>query len=204
MRSSINADSELRGVSFWQRHLLVATMLVASGPSAMADLIGSTVTVDLSLGGGGNLYDPANGLQECQSSPTTTFTSGNGFCALDYAYDGYFTSFSSTGFTFTEQAEQNPFPSPITLTLTDTAFTGASLNPNAYPPDDFSGLTYGIEGDVITIDIPGQPFYASPDLVASFDIFSDTTVPEPGFAGLLLMVIGSMALLARRTRPDRN
>jgi hypothetical protein len=188
-----NANSELRRASLWQ-HLLIVALVVATGPSARASLIGSAVTADLSLGGGANPYDPAVGWDECQSSPTTTFVNGDGFCALDYSYDGFFTIFTSTGFTFTEQAQMFPLGYPIRLTLTDTAFAGISQIPNTYPPSAFSGLTYGIAGDVITVNIPGQPFWANPTLVASFTLSSGAAVPEPAFLVLLSLVMGIMAI----------
>jgi len=190
-----NANAALRTASLW-RYLLLVALVVATGPSVRASLIGSTVTGSL------NIY-PFD-FDGCQNPYTFILEINSGFCAIDAAYDSFSTYFTSTGFTFNENAQSIPFPSEIVLTLTDTAFTGASVTetPNPYPPSAFAGLTYGIAGDVITVNIPGQPFWANPELVAYFNLSPGTAVPEPGFLVLLSIVMGTgaMGLLARNKR----
>ncbi|MGA2878018.1 MAG: hypothetical protein ABSG13_03630 [Bryobacteraceae bacterium] len=179
-------------------NFLVAAMLPALclSPLCRAGLIDTTVTGDLNFAAGTtNFYDPANGFVPAtgysnsasnQDSPTVTIVGGNEFGYQDGANQDI-TSFSATGFTFTDTSFTGGGTN-ITLTFTDSAFTGVSELTNT-----FSGLTYGIAGDVITVNIPGFTTTEDGVLAASFSVTSTSEVPEP--SGFPLLAIGAAGLI---------
>ena len=104
--------------------------------SARADLVGTTVTGSLDFDADGlNFYNPAMGFVPAgfqnsagaQDSNTVVIVGGNEFGFTDPGNNTDVTSFSSTGFTFTDTAITAGPNLNIILTLTDSAFTGVSL-----------------------------------------------------------------------------
>ena len=127
--------------------------------SARADLVGTTVTGSLDFDGDRlNFYNPALGFVPAgfqnsagaQNSNTVVIVGGNEFGFTDPGNNTDVTSFTSTGFTFTDTSLSAGANLNIILTLTDPAFTGVSLISSTFP-----GLTFAILGDQITVDIPG-------------------------------------------------
>ena len=182
------------------RHLSLAGLLFI-GPLCHADLIGTAVTgVNSGVPFIDNFWDPANGLVPStgfqnspsnQDSATVVIVGGNEFGQINGGPD---VSFSSTGFTLTENlSHQFVGFGQYGITLTDTAFQNVNLIGNTFP-----GLTYAISGDVISIFIPltTVPPY---DYSASFSVNS----PEP--SGLVVVLLAAVGLLlahrflARRT-----
>jgi hypothetical protein len=168
-----------------------------------ADLIGTTVTGVLNFDGNPlNYYDPANGFVPAtgyqnsasnQDSSTVTIVGGNEFGFRDGANQDV-TSFTSNGFTFTDTSFLGAGTN-IALRFTDTAFGGVSELSST-----FSGLTFGISGDVITVDIPA--FTTTPGGVLSAS-FSVTAVPEPstlGMVGIELVVIALIVMRKHRSQ----
>lgn len=183
------------------RFLMVTALCVAPAARGGA-ILGSTVTGDLNFNGfGTNYYDPANGFVPATGylnsaanfdSPTVVISSGlptfgfNDTGNLDVA------DFSNgTQLIFTDTVEDSGGNSSITLTFTDTAFSGITLASN-----NFSGLTYGIVGDVITINIPGN------DSVTAGQVFTGTfnlaSVPEPSTFGMLAAGSAFLVWLRRK------
>jgi hypothetical protein len=101
-------------------------------------------------------------------------------------------SFTGSGFTFTDTVKQTAVINSITLEFTDTAF--ASITESS---SNFAGLTYGISGDEITVNI-------APTSVTDGSVYSATfavgtsAVPEPSSVILLLTTLLTVAFLARK------
>ena len=173
--------------------------------SARADLVGTTVTGSLDFDADGlNFYNPALGFVPAgyqnspgaQNSNTVVIVGGNEFGFTDPGNNTDVTSFSSTGFTFTDTAITAGPNLNIILTLTDPAFTGVSLISSTFP-----GLTFAISGDQITVDIPGLNVSAGEVLTASFNVTSTSSVPEPSTYGLMLIGFGFLGfMMAMRKR----
>jgi len=122
---------------------------------------------------------------------------------------------NGTQLVFTDTSLSGSFASnaTITLTFTDPAFAGISLVSST-----FLGLTYGIVGDVITINItaftavPSRPAsrswasLRSPFLTATFNV-STTTTPEPSSFAMLAAGSAFLFWLRRKkngvAQPDR-
>jgi hypothetical protein len=143
-----------------------------------------------------NTYDPTNGFVPAtgyqnsaanQDSPTLTIVGGNEF-GFELTNILIVTSFSNTGFTFTDtDSEASNFTiSPIKLTLTDNAFQDVTELSST-----FTGLTYGIVGDIITTHIPGFSESDGDVFSASF-----STTPEP--PSFWLLAIGAAGLAGLR------
>jgi PEP-CTERM motif len=172
--------------------------------SARADLVGTTVTGSLDFDADGlNFYNPAMGFVPAgfqnsagaQDSNTVVIVGGNEFGFSD-GINTEVTSFSSTGFTFTQTSIIPGKNLNIILTMTDPAFTGVSLISSTFP-----GLTFAISGDQITVDIPDITVSAGEVLSASFNATSTSSVPEPSTYGLMLIGFGFLGLtLAMRKR----
>jgi hypothetical protein len=173
--------------------------------SARADLVGTTVTGSLDFDADNkNFYIAATGhvpagfqnSAGAQNSNTVVIVGGNEFGFSD-GLNTDVTSFSSTGFTFTDTAITAGPNLNIILTFTDPAFTGVSLISSTFP-----GLTFAISGDHITVDIPGLDVSAGEVLTASFDVTSTSSVPEPSTYGLTLIGFGFLGLIMamRRSR----
>jgi len=181
-------------------------------------ILGSTVTGDINFGGGStNLYDPANGSvpatgylnsPDSFNSPTVVISSGTPTFGFNDGFNLDVSDFSNgTQLVFTDTSLSGSFASnaTITLTFTDPAFAGISLVSST-----FSGLTYGIVGDVITINITAftggtqstsQPlvgFATSPFLTATFNV-STTTTPEPSSFAMLAAGSAFLFWLRRKT-----
>jgi hypothetical protein len=173
--------------------------------SARADLVGTTVTGSLDFDGDGlNFYNPALGFVPAgyqnspgaQNSNTVVIVGGKEFGFTDPGNNTDVTSFSSTGFTFTDTSLSAGANLNIILTLTDPAFTGVSLISSTFP-----GLTFAISGDQITVDIPGLNASAGEVFTASFNVTSTPSVPEPSTYGLILIGFGFLAfMMAVRNR----
>jgi hypothetical protein len=172
--------------------LLIAALLIA--PMCRASLIGTSVTGVLSgVPFIENFWDPANGLvpstgfqnsSSNQDSATVTIVGGNEFGLTNGGPD---ISFSSTGFMFTKDLPvQFVAFGGYQITLTDASFESVDLISNT-----FTGLTYGISGDVITINTPliNVPPY---DYSASFSV----NAPEP--SSWALVALGAVGLVWRR------
>ena len=173
--------------------------------SARADLVGTTVTGSLDFDADGlNFYNPALGFVPAgyqnspgaQNSNTVVIVGGNEFGFTDPGNNTDVTSFSSTGFTFTDTAITAGLNLNIILTLTDPAFTGVSLISSTFP-----GLTFAISGDQITVNIPGLNASAGEVFTASFNVTSTSSVPEPSTYGLMLIGFGFLGfMMAMRKR----
>jgi len=186
------------------RRLLFLGLLSCLAPLSQASMIGTTVTGDLNFGSGTtNFYDPANGYvpasgyqnsASSHNSPTVPIVGGNEFGFND-SLNLDVTSFSATGFTFTDTVETTGPNNSLTLTFTDTAFSGAGVIELS---STFSGLTYGIVGDVITVNIPGSSVTAGNVMSASFDV-----IPEPSsFVLLASGLMGAAVLAGMRKRSN--
>ena len=167
--------------------------------SARADLVGTTVTGSLDFDADGlNFYNPAMGFVPAgfqnsagaQNSNTVVIVGGNEFGFTDPGNNTDVTSFSSTGFTFTDTSITAGPNLNIILTLTDPAFAGVSLISSTFP-----GLTFSISGDQITVDIPGLNASAVEVFTASFNVTSTSAVPEPSTYGLMLIECGFLGLM---------
>ena len=167
--------------------------------SARADLVGTTVTGSLDFDGDGlNFYNPAMGFVPAgfqnspgaQNSNTVVIVGGNEFGFTDPGNNTDVTSFSSTGFTFTDTSLSAGANLNIILTLTDPAFTGVSLISSTFP-----GLTFAISGDQITVDIPGLNASAGEVFTASFNVKSTSSVPESSTDGFMLIGFGFLGLI---------
>jgi hypothetical protein len=173
--------------------------------AARADLVGTTVTGSLDFDADGlNFYNPAMGFVPAgfqnsagaQNSNTVVIVGGNEFGFTDPGNNTDVTSFSSTGFTFTDTSIIAGPNLNIILTLTDPAFTGVSLISSTFP-----GLTFAISGDQITVNIPGLNASAGEVFTASFNVTSTSSVPEPSTYGLVLIGFGFLAfMMAVRNR----
>jgi hypothetical protein len=173
--------------------------------SARADLVGTTVTGSLDFDSDNkNFYNPALGFVPAgfqnsagaQNSNTVVIVGGNEFGFSDDLNTDV-TSFSSTGFTFTDTAITAGPNLKIILKLTDPAFTGVSLISSTFP-----SLTFAISGDQITVDIPSLDASAGEVFTASFNVTSTSPVPEPPLYGLTLIGVGFLGLMtATRKRP---
>jgi hypothetical protein len=172
--------------------------------SARADLVGTTVTGSLDFDADGlNFYNPAMGFVPAgfqnsagaQDSNTVVIVGGNEFGFSD-GINTDVTSFSSTGFTFTQTSSIPGKNINIILTMTDPAFTGVSLISSTFP-----GLTFAISGDQITVDIPGITVSAGEVLTASFNATSTSAVPEPSTYGLMLIGFGFLGLMMAMRKP---
>ena len=173
--------------------------------AARADLVGTTVTGSLDFDADGlNFYNPAMGFVPAgfqnsagaQNSNTVVIVGGNEFGFTDPGNNTDVTSFSSTGFTFTDTSITAGPNLNIILTLTDPAFTGVSLISSTFP-----GLTFAISGDQITVNIPGLNASAGEVFTASFNVTSTSSVPEPSTYGLVLIGFGFLAfMMAVRNR----
>ena len=166
--------------------------------SARADLVGTTVTGSLDFDADGlNFYNPAMGFVPAgfqnsagaQDSNAVVIVGGNEFGFSD-GINTDVTSFSSTGFTFTQTSIIPGKNINIILTMTDPAFTGVSLISSTFP-----GLTFAISGDQITVDIPDIKVSAGEVLTASFNATSTSAVPEPSTYGLMLIGFGFLGLM---------
>jgi len=171
--------------------------------SARADLVGTTVTGSLDFDADGlNFYNPALGFVPAgfqnsagaQDSNTVLVVGGNEFGFSD-GINTEVTSFSSTGFTFTQTSIIPGKNLNIILTMTDPAFTGVSLISSTFP-----GLTFAISGDQITVDIPDITVSAGEVLTASFNATSTSSVPEPSTYGLMLIGFGFLGLMMAMRR----
>jgi hypothetical protein len=171
--------------------------------SARADLVGTTVTGSLDFDADGlNFYNPAMGFVPAgfqnsagaQDSNTVLVVGGNEFGFSD-GINTEVTSFSSTGFTFTQTSIIPGKNLNIILTMTDPAFTGVSLISSTFP-----GLTFAISGDQITVDIPDITVSAGEVLTASFNATSTSSVPEPSTYGLMLIGFGFLGLMMAMRR----
>ena len=167
--------------------------------AARADLVGTTVTGSLDFDADGlNFYNPAMGFVPAgfqnsagaQNSNTVVIVGGNEFGFTDPGNNTDVTSFSSTGFTFTDTSITAGPNLNIILTLTDPAFTGVSLISSTFP-----GLTFAISGDQITVDIPGLKASAGEVLTASFNVTSTSSVPESSTHGFMLIGLGFLGLI---------
>lgn len=185
------------------RSLFFLALATSMSPICFASLIGTTVTGDLNFAGGTtNFYDPANGFvpatgyqnsPDAKDSPTVIIVGGNEFGFEDGANLDV-TSFSATGFTFTDTPIATTNNASITLTLTNTAFASVTEVTNSFP-----GLTFGVAGDVITLNIPAFSVTLGEPLAASFSVTSPTSpVPEPSSVALLLVGASWLTYLRRR------
>ncbi len=166
--------------------------------SARADLVGTTVTGSLDFDADNkNFYIPANGFVPAgfqnsagaQDSNTVIIAGGNEFGFSD-GLNTDVTSFSSTGFTFTDTSITAGPNLNVILKLTDPAFTGLSLISSTFP-----GLTLAISGDQITVDIPGLNASAGEVFTASFNVTSTSSVPESSTHGFMLIGFGFLGLI---------
>jgi hypothetical protein len=176
--------------------------------SARADLVGTTVTGSIDFDSDNiNFYVPANGFVPAgyqnsagaKDSNTVVIVGGNEF-GFDDSLNRDVTSFSSTGFTFTDTSATPGLNLNIILTMTDPAFTGVSLISSTFP-----GLTFTISGDQITVDIPAVNASAGEVFTASFNVTSTSSVPEPSTYGLMLIGLGFLGLMMamrKRLGPD--
>jgi hypothetical protein len=166
--------------------------------TARADLVGTTVTGSLDFDADGlNFYNPAMGFVPAgfqnsagaQDSNTVVVVGGNEFGFSD-GLNTDVTSFSSSGFTFTDTSITAGPNLNVILKLTDPAFTGVSLISSTFP-----GLTFAISGGQITVDIPGLNASDGEVFTASFNVTSASSVPESSTHGFMLIGFGFLGLI---------
>ncbi|MBZ5576490.1 MAG: PEP-CTERM sorting domain-containing protein [Acidobacteriia bacterium] len=171
--------------------------LIASVPG-WADQVTGTLTFG---GGSTNFYDPANGyvpigyLNKTQG-PTVTVGAGTEFGFSDGSNTD---TADFTGGILTLTDIDLSGAGTWQQTFTDTAFTGATILKTS---DTFAnGLTYGLVGDVLTVNWGGAS--GPKTFTATFSITpaSSGAVPEPSALVLLLVGLGALGFLANRFKP---
>ena len=189
---------------------LAALGLSAARPAAAQGLDGTKVTGTLDFGFGINFFDPTAftpsrvpagfgntagttvtvtepqveiGYQDAANLDTADFRN-NQLILTDVTAPGFSAGFNN----------------PQMYTFTDPAFTSASLLFT-----DFSGLTYSLSGDVLTINVPAGNGSATPTGGTQTAVFSiNAPVPEASttvsFGALLALGMGSLLVAAKRKK----
>ncbi len=172
------------------------TLLIAF--SARADLLGTSVTGQLTIANGvTNYFESANhevpaGYGNSGLGTSTTVTIGSG---IEFGYnDGVnFDTVDFTGTMVTLQDVSQRNSGIIHYSFTDTAFTGLTLSQDS---ENFpNGVTATLVGDVLTISSAG--FNSSGTFSAVYTL-SSAGVPEPSGWLLLATLILALALVARK------
>ena len=156
---TIHPEKGYLGMKMLTPMKLVVLAMLASlgfGAVAQASLVGTQVTGTLQFNGGGlNDFDPANGGVPAgylnSAGPTVVISS----TATEFAFQNA----ADTVTIIADFGEQTLFQFKIAstdttsqhYTFTDNAFVGQTLT---LSNDTFSGLTYSLVGNKITIDVP--------------------------------------------------
>jgi hypothetical protein len=184
---------------------VLAGMILCLAPAAWGTaILGSTVTGDLNFNGGGpNYYDPANGFVPATGylnsasnfdSPTVVISATTPTFGYQDGGNTDVSNFSSgTQLVVTDTVTEAGGNAPIKLTFTDTAFVGITLASNNFP-----NLTYGIVGDVITINIGANGNTTVGEVLTGTFNIQTTATPEPSSFGMI--AAGSAALIWLRKK----
>jgi hypothetical protein len=164
-------------------------LIVGCAGRAREDLLGTSVTGQLTFNGGPtNYFDPANGFVLAGSLNTagTTVTVQNpavefGFADLANTDTANFTGTTLTVTDVVAGTTGSPI-APFTMTFTDAAFAGLPLSVIS---DTFStALTASLVGTTLTITAPSEAIVPGSTYSLSLNI-SSTPVPEPSSLALL-------------------
>lgn len=175
--------------------------LLAVSSAASAQLAGTKVNGSLTFSGApANYFDPVNffvpssGYGNSSSPNGVTIGSGTEF-GFDDGFNLNTADFTDTQLIITDlpsgDFNDNPLEMQFT-TLTPGAFTGLSL-----VSSDFTGLTYNLTGDTITIDWTGGDVATNQQLTAVFNILPGA-VPEPATWAMMLLGFAGIGIAARR------
>jgi hypothetical protein len=185
--------------------ILAAVFLCMTSAAWGTAIYGSTVTGTLEASSPTNYYDPANlyvpatGYLNSPSnfnSPTVIINSTTPTFGYADNTQTIVSDFSNgTELVLTNNLFSPGTEFPLALTFTDTAFIGITLVSNNFP-----GLTFGISGDVITINIPSREVAPGDEFTGIFNV--QTSTPEP--SGFVMMAAGSLALIFLRGKKALN
>ena len=180
--------------------LMAAYAVLACSGVAQAQLAGTQVDGTFTVNGGTfNLFDGTNGLSGGYGNEfgPDNITIGGG---TEFGYSATVAlvtaDFTDTQLLLGEEigASGNFNPQQFTFT-TDTpgAFTGLTL-----ASSNFTGLSYGLSGDTITVDWAGGNVAAGQQFSAVFDIAG--AVPEPSTWAMMLFGFAAIGTALRRKR----
>ena len=180
-----------------------AGLLISS--AANAQLTGTQVNGTLTFNGGGlNAFDPANGYVPAGYGNSTsangvTIGSGTEFGFNDGA-NLDIANFTDTQLIIGDLPSGNYIDNPLEMTfttLTPGAFAELSL-----VSSNFTGLTYNLVGDTITIDWTGGTVAGNQQMQAVFNITGG--VPEPATWAMMLLGFAGMGFVMRRSERTRS
>ncbi len=200
---------------------IAAAVIVLASP-AHANLIGQQVLGSLKFQGGGpNYFDPANGLVPAgfgnSAGPLVTVAPfGNSFGFTDDHSPGLLVRDNSN---LTQHTSTDSYLDIGTDSDNDTGMypweqTFTSLTPGAFNTltlvsSTYSGLTYSLVGDTITLDWVGIPVGPPVSFVARFTVRHDDIgpppppppgVPEPASWALMILGFGGVGAMLRSRR----
>ncbi|MBE7158532.1 MAG: PEP-CTERM sorting domain-containing protein [Rhodospirillales bacterium] len=187
--------------------LLTAALVTAAHTNRAAGLIGTSVNGSLTFGSAAtNYFDPNNGFVPPGYLNTSGTTVSIASPAVEFGFaDGDNTdtaNFSAFQFTLedtvTASASVSVSDNPFTMTFTDPAFSGLTLN----KVTDFfpGGLTYSLVGSTITVHWAGGSVRTNDDYTSTFTLVA---VPEPsGWAMVSLGAAGAGLVALRRRRTE--
>jgi hypothetical protein len=183
--------------------LAIAAVALVASTAANAQLAGTQVDGTLSFNGNSsfNYFNPGLGLVPAGFGNSTsangvTIGSGTEFGFSQSGTLDITADFTDDQLVFTEElfftAHYNP--QELTFTsLTPGAFAGLSL-----ASSNFTGLTYGVSGDTITINWTGAEISRGTQLQAVFGL--PAAVPEPATWAMMLLGFAGIGGAMRRKR----
>ena len=183
--------------------LAIAAVALVASTAANAQLVGTQVDGSLSFNGNSiNYFDPAFGFVPAgvgNSTSANGVTIGSG-TEFGFSQSGTFdimADFTDDQLVLQEDIFLSALfnPQQFTFTsLTPGAFAGLSL-----ASSNFTGLTYGVSGDTITINWTGADLSRGTQLQAVFDILP-AAVPEPATWAMMLLGFAGIGVAMRRKR----